>query len=90
MINALAIIYLFNLDPKDIQVVFLESIEIPVTLGNQTRDPDKPEDPFYYIYKNIISQGGEPLYIKNLKKNIKYLKLFIFRLIGILLLNLLI
>ena len=54
MINALAVIYLFNLNPKDIQVIFLESIEIPVTLQNQTRDPDKPEDPFYYIYKNVI------------------------------------
>ena len=68
VINALAVIYLFNLNPKDIQVIFLESIEIPVTLGNQTRDPDKLEDPFYYIYKNIISQGGEPLYKKFEKK----------------------
>ena len=76
VINALAVIYLFNLNPKDIQVIFLESIEIPVTLGNQTRDPDKPEDPFYYIYKNIISQGGEPLYIKNLKKKYKISKAF--------------
>ena len=54
IINVLAIINLFNLDLKDIQVIFLESIEIPVTLGNQTRDPDKPEDPFYYIYKNVL------------------------------------
>ena len=76
IINALAIIYLFNLDLKDIQVIFLESIEIPVTLGNQTRDPDKPEDPFYYIYKNVLSQGGEPIYIKNLKKKYKISKAF--------------
>ena len=78
IINAISMIYLFNLDPKEIQVIFLESIEIPVTLENQQKDPDKPEDPFYYIYKNVISQGGEPIYIRNLKKNIKYLKLFMF------------
>ena len=59
-------------------VFLIESIEIPVTLENQKKDPDKPEDPFYYIYKNVISQGGEPIYIRNLKKNIKYLKLFMF------------
>ena len=76
VINALAVIYLFNLNPKDIQVIFLESIEIPVTLGNQTRDPDKPEDPFYYIYKNVLSQGGEPIYIKNLKKKYKISRAF--------------
>ena len=74
IINAISMIYLFNLDPKEIQVIFLESIEIPVTLENQQRDPDKPEDPFYYIYKNVISQGGEPIYIKNLKKKYKISK----------------
>ena len=78
IINVLSMIYLFNLDPKEIQVIFLESIEIPVTLENQKKESDKPEDPFYYIYKNVISQGGEPIYIRNLKKNIKYLKLFMF------------
>ena len=45
-----------------------------MTLENQQRDPDKPEDPFYYIYKNVISQGGEPIYIKNLKKKYKISK----------------
>ena len=79
IVNVLAVIYLFDLDPKDIQVIFLESIEIPVTLDNKEskeRDPDKPEDPFYYIYKDVISQGGEPLYIKNLKKKYKISKAF--------------
>ena len=52
--------YLFNLKPEDIQVIFLESIEI-----------NRKNDPFYVIYKNIISRGGEPIHIKNLKK--KYL-----------------
>ena len=74
IINVLSMIYLFNLDPKEIQVIFLESIEIPVTPENQKKDPDKPEDPFYYIYKNVISQGGEPIYIKNLKKKYKISK----------------
>ena len=74
IINVLSMIYLFNLDPKEIQVIFLESIEIPVTLENQKKDPDKPEDPFYYIYKNVISQGGEPIYIRNLKKKYKISK----------------
>ena len=76
IISALALIYLFDLDLKDIQVIFLESIEIPVTLKNQTRDPNKPEDPFYYIYKNVLSQGGEPIYIKNLKKKYKISRAF--------------
>jgi hypothetical protein len=74
IINVLSMIYLFNLDPKEIQVIFLESIEIPVTLENQQKEPDKPQDPFYYIYKNVISQGGEPIYIRNLKKKYKISK----------------
>ena len=57
-VNAVSMVYLFNLDPQNIQVVFLESIELN-------------DDPFYDLYKNLISRGGEPIYIKNLKK--KYL-----------------
>ena len=52
---------LFNLDPEEIQIIFLESIEIK-------------QDPFYDIYKNMISRGGEPIYIKNLKKKYKISK----------------
>ena len=51
-------LYLLDINPENIQVVFLESI----TLN---------DDPFYDLYKNLISRGGEPIYIKNLKK--KYL-----------------
>ena len=58
IVNAISMIYLFNLKPENIQVIFLESM----TINN---------DPFYDIYKNIISRGGEPIYIKNLKN--KYL-----------------
>jgi len=55
LINAISIMNLFNLNPETIQVIFLESM----TLNN---------DPFYDLYKNIVSRGGEPIYIKNLKK----------------------
>ena len=57
-INALSIMYLLNLNPEDIQVIFLESIDIQ-------------NDPFYDLYKELISRGGDPFHIKTLKK--KYL-----------------
>ena len=60
VINTLAMMELFSLKPEDVQIVFLDSI----TLKHEF-------DTFIDIYKNIISRGGEPLYIKNLKK--KYL-----------------
>lgn len=55
LINTISIIDLFDLNPENIQIIFLESM----TLNN---------DPFYDLYKNIISRGGEPIFIKNLKK----------------------
>ena len=55
LINAISIMELFDLNPENIQIIFLESI----TLNN---------DPFYELYKNIVSRGGEPIYIRNLKK----------------------
>lgn len=54
-INALSVIYLFNLNPENIQIIFLESMKLQ-------------NDPFYELYKNIISRGGEPLYIRNMKQ----------------------
>jgi hypothetical protein len=57
-VNVISMLYLLDINPENIQVVFLESI----TLN---------DDPFYDLYKNLISRGGEPIYIKNLKK--KYL-----------------
>ena len=54
-VNVVSMMYLLNLNPEDIQVVFLESIALN-------------DDPFYDLYKNLISRGGEPIYIKNLKK----------------------
>ena len=44
--------------PYNIQVIFLESMRID-------------NDPYYDLYKNIISRGGEPIHIRELKK--KYL-----------------
>ena len=54
-VNVVSLLYLLNLDPKKIQVVFLESIALN-------------DDPFFHLYKNLISRGGEPIYIKNLTK----------------------
>ena len=58
LINALSMMVLLNLKPEDIQIIFLESMTIK-------------QDPFYDLYKNIISRGGEPIYIRDLNK--KYL-----------------
>ena len=43
------------MEPEEIQIVFLESMTFN-------------EEPFYDIYRNIISRGNEPIYIKNLNK----------------------
>ena len=61
IINVISIMNLFNLKPEQIQIIFLESIEIK-------------HDPFYDMYKNMISKGGEPIYIKKLKKKYKISK----------------
>ena len=55
LINTISIIYLFNLNPENIQIIFLESMLFE-------------EDPFYELYKKIISRGGKPIYIRNLKQ----------------------
>ena len=54
-VNALSIMYLLNLDPENIQIIFLESIIIY-------------DDPFFDLYKNLIGRGGEPIHIRNLTK----------------------
>ena len=61
IINVISMLYLFNLSPEDVKVVFMESIQIP-------------QDPFYDIYFNMISRGGKPIHIKNLKKKYKISK----------------
>ena len=55
IVNVISMMNIFHLKPENIQVIFLESLTIK-------------DDPFYDIYKNVISRGGEPIYIKNLKK----------------------
>ena len=55
LINTISIMNLFNLNPENIQIIFLESMILK-------------NDPYYDLYSNIISRGGKPLYIKNLKK----------------------
>ena len=54
-IDCLSLIYYFKLNPEKIIIVFLESMKIN-------------DDPFYYLYKNIISRGGTPIHVRNLKK----------------------
>ena len=58
VLSAIAMIYFFDLNPEKIQVVFLESMKLD-------------NDPFYVLYKNLISRGGEPIHISELKE--KYL-----------------
>ena len=54
-VNAVSLLHLFDKNPEDIQVVFLDSIVLN-------------DDPFYDLYKNLISRGGEPIYVRNLTK----------------------
>jgi len=58
-INALSLMYLLNLEPEDIQVIFLESITIY-------------DDPFYTLYEKLIGRGGKPIYMRNLDMTKKY------------------
>ena len=53
--NALSIMYALDIKPENIQIIFLESIEIR-------------NDPFYDLYKNLISRGGDPFHIRTLNK----------------------
>ena len=60
-INVISMLYLFNLPPEEVRILFLESIEIP-------------QDPFLDLYKNMISRGGEPIHFRNLTKKYKISK----------------
>ncbi len=55
LINVICIMYLFNIDPQNIQIIFLESMNLK-------------NDPLFYLYKKLVSKGGDPLYIRNLKQ----------------------
>ena len=50
---------ILNLKPENIQILFLESMKFN-------------NDPFFDLFKNIISKGGAPIHIRNLNKNTKY------------------
>ena len=56
-INAFSLMILLNKEPKDIQIIFLESILL-----------ERVNDPLYNLYKNIISGGNEPIHIRDLTK----------------------
>ena len=58
LINALGIIYLYNLKPENIQILFLEGMIIE-------------NEPLYDLYTNIISRGSKPLYLRDLNKKYK-------------------
>lgn len=55
IVNAVCLMYLLNLKPEDIKVIFLESFNMKY-------------DVFYDLYKNVISRGGEPVYARELNK----------------------
>ena len=55
LVNAVSIMNILNINPEDIQIVFLESIIII-------------DDPLYDLYEKIVSRGGKPIYIRNLRK----------------------
>ena len=57
-INAFSIMKLLNINPKNIQILFLESMKFN-------------EDPYYDLYKNVISGGNEPIHIRDIKNNIQ-------------------
>ena len=61
IINIISMLYIYNLSPEDIQIILMESM-------------DFPQDPFYDTYKTVLSLGGEPIYLKNLKKKYKISK----------------
>ena len=54
-LNAFSLMKAFYINPEDIQIVFLDNF-------NTT------DDPFYDLYKELISRGADPVHISNLKK----------------------
>ena len=55
-LNAFSLMHLLNLKPENIQVLLLESMKLNY-------------DPYYNLYKNIISRGVDPIHIRDLNKN---------------------
>lgn len=55
IMNTLSIMYLFDLKPENIQIIFLESMKFET-------------EPVFDIYLNIIMNGTKPLYLRDLTK----------------------
>ena len=55
IINSLSVIYLLDLKPEEIQIIFLESMFLI-------------NDPLYDLYTNLISRGKKPIYLRDLNK----------------------
>ena len=55
-INAFSLMVILNLNPKDIQIIFLESIDL------------RDNDPLFNLYKYVISGGNTPIYIRDIKE----------------------
>lgn len=53
-LNTFSLMKTYVLNPEDIRVVFLESVDI--------------KDPLYILYEELISRGGSPINIGNLSK----------------------
>ena len=58
IIATISMMKLFNITEDNVQLIFLESMYLK-------------DDPYYEIYKKVLSRGGEPIFIKDLNK--KYL-----------------
>ena len=55
IIATISMMQLFNITEDNAQIVFLESMYLK-------------GEPFYEIYKKVLSRGGEPIFIKDLKE----------------------
>ena len=55
-INAFSLMNILNLNPKNIQIIFLESINF------------NKNDPLFDLYKYIISGGNTPIHIRDINK----------------------
>lgn len=54
-LNAFSLMKIYCLNPEDIQIIFLESVPIE-------------NDPYYDLYKELISRGGKPIHVSTLTK----------------------
>ena len=55
VLGTISMMELFNITEDNVQIVFLENMYLK-------------DDPYYEIYKKVLSRGGEPIFIKDLKE----------------------